>query len=142
MNVYSYGLNNPLSFTDPLGLEATFGDILGAGARGAGKGARGMGGKGGWRGAAAAGAIGAAAEIYKECTKDPCPACNPPAGDKFNKVTHWVSHSQDPASGSHGCAQSTGSPVHWHYSVNDQNPTTCQCFKREHVFGGCGVAPP
>lgn len=70
-----------------------------------------------------------------------CPACSPPAGEKFNKVTHWTSHSQDPNNGSHGCAQKTGSPVHWHYSVNRQNPVTCQCFTAEHVFGGCGAAP-
>lgn len=70
-----------------------------------------------------------------------CPPCNPPAGEKFNKVTHYESHSRDPDKGSHGCEKLTGSPVHWHYSVNNQNAKTCQCFTQPHVFGGCGVAP-
>jgi RHS repeat-associated protein len=71
----------------------------------------------------------------------PCPPCSPPAGEKFNKVTHYISHSQDADKGSHGCQQLTGSPVHWHYSVNHQNAKTCQCFTEQHAFGGCGVAP-
>lgn len=75
--------------------------------------------------------------------EDACPPCNPPAGVKFNFVTHYESHSKAEGGekGSHGCEEKTGSPVHWHYSVNNQNPKTCQCFLRGHVFGGCGVAP-
>lgn len=66
--------------------------------------------------------------------------CNPPAGVKFNKVTHYESHSEDPLKGTHGCMASTGSPIHWHYSVNHQSPNG-RCFLAKHVFGGCGVAP-
>ena len=80
--------------------------------------------------------------LMEMCASQTCPACSPPAGEKFNKVTHWASHSRDPNSGSHGCELQTGSPVHWHYSVNRQNPKTCQCFTAEHEFGGCGIAPP
>ena len=74
MNLYGYANQNSVMFTDPLGLEATLGDIIRAGARGGASGARAGAGKGGWPIAAAAAIVGAAAEIYKECTKDdPCP---------------------------------------------------------------------
>lgn len=67
--------------------------------------------------------------------------CNPPAGVKFNKVTHYESHSTDPLKGTHGCMEKTGSPIHWHYSVNHQS-SNGKCFLEKHAFGGCGVAPP
>jgi len=69
--------------------------------------------------------------------------CNPPAGVKFNKVTHYDRHGRDPDPniGSHGCMAKTGSPVHWHYSVNHQLPDG-RCVVQKHAFGGCGVAPP
>ena len=67
--------------------------------------------------------------------------CNPPAGVKFNKVTHYDSHSTDPLKGTHGCMAKTGSPIHWHYSVNHQS-SNGKCFLEKHAFGGCGVAPP
>lgn len=68
--------------------------------------------------------------------------CEPPAGVKFNKVTHFERHGRDPDinKGSHGCMAITGSPVHWHYSVNHQLPDG-RCFLEKHAFGGCGVAP-
>lgn len=68
--------------------------------------------------------------------------CNPPAGVKFNKVTHYDRHGRDPNPniGSHGCMAKTGSPVHWHYSVNHQLPDG-RCVVQKHAFGGCGVAP-
>lgn len=70
------------------------------------------------------------------------PECEPPAGVKFNKVTHYEKHGRnpDPNVGSHGCMAKTGSPVHWHYDVNDQLPDG-RCITRKHIFGGCGVAP-
>jgi RHS repeat-associated protein len=70
-----------------------------------------------------------------------CPPCNPPAGEKFNKVTHFSSHSQSPDKGSHGCEQLTGSPVHWHYDTYNQD-SLCNCHLARHKLGGCGVAPP
>ncbi|WP_312049231.1 hypothetical protein [Acinetobacter courvalinii] len=68
--------------------------------------------------------------------------CEPPAGVKFNKVTHFERHGRDPDInvGSHGCMAKTGSPVHWHYDVNHQLPDG-RCFLKGHNFGGCGVAP-
>ena len=79
--------------------------------------------------------------LIEECTKEKeCEPCKPPAGQKFNKVTHYTSHSQDPNKGTHGCMQKTGSPVHWHYDVMNQN-SKCDCFHQKHLFGGCGVAP-
>ncbi|OEC84800.1 hypothetical protein [Acinetobacter sp. YK3] len=68
--------------------------------------------------------------------------CDPPAGVKFNKVTHFERHGRDPDInvGSHGCMAKTGSPVHWHYDVNHQLPDG-RCFLKGHNFGGCGVAP-
>jgi RHS repeat-associated protein len=68
--------------------------------------------------------------------------CDPPEGVKFNKVTHYSKHgrSLDPNNGSHGCMAKTGSPIHWHYDVNDKAPNG-KCHTRKHVFGGCGVAP-
>lgn len=83
----------------------------------------------------------AVSNVIEWCKKPDCPPCSPPAGKKFNKVTHWTSHSPDPNKGTHGCQQKTGSPVHWHYSVNHQNPLTCQCNLQQHAFGGCGQAP-
>lgn len=67
--------------------------------------------------------------------------CDPPAGVKFNKVTHFERHGRDPDpnAGSHGCMEKTGSPVHWHYDVNNQLPDG-RCIIRGHIFGGCGVA--
>lgn len=79
--------------------------------------------------------------LIDDCTKEKeCEPCKPPAGQKFNKVTHYTSHSQDPNKGTHGCMQKTGSPVHWHYDVMNQN-SKCDCFHQKHLFGGCGVAP-
>ncbi len=83
----------------------------------------------------------AVSTVIEQCKNLPCPPCNPPAGIKFNKVTHWTSHSPDPNKGTHGCQQKTKSPIHWHYSVNHQNPLTCQCNLQQHAFGGCGQAP-
>ena len=152
LNIYSYANQNPLSFTDPAGLQAGAGAFPGASPvpspaahpvfqRGTPANDAFVSSTTQILNAVSNAMHNAVDAVKTMCQTNTCPACNPPAGERFNKVTHWVSHSQDPASGSHGCAQSTGSPVHWHYSVNDQNPTTCQCFKREHVFGGCGVAP-
>ena len=68
--------------------------------------------------------------------------CNPPAGVKFNKVTHYDKHGrdQDPNAGSHGGMAKTGSPIHWNYSVNHQLPDG-RCVIEKHAFDGCGVAP-
>lgn len=33
----------------------------------------------------------------------------------------------------------TGSPIHWHYDVNNQLPDG-RCIVKAHNFGGCGVA--
>ncbi|WP_151980300.1 hypothetical protein [Acinetobacter guerrae] len=70
------------------------------------------------------------------------PECDPPAGVKFNKVTHYEKHGRDPDpnAGSHGCMAKTGSPIHWHYDVNNQLPDG-RCILKGHNFGGCGVAP-
>lgn len=70
------------------------------------------------------------------------PGCNPPAGVKFNKITHYERHGRnpDPNAGSHGCMEKTGSPVHWHYSVNHQLPDG-SCRLQRHADGGCGEAP-
>lgn len=78
-----------------------------------------------------------------KCEEKTCPPCNPPAGEKFNKVTHYGKHERDPdpLKGSHGCMAKTGSSIHWHYDVNNQNPKTCECNHAKHEFGGCGVAP-
>ncbi|CAI3126932.1 hypothetical protein MWMV18_MWMV18_00648 [Acinetobacter calcoaceticus] len=67
--------------------------------------------------------------------------CNPPAGVKFNKVTHYERHGRNPDInvGSHGCMAKTGSPIHWHYDVNNQLPDG-RCIVKAHNFGGCGVA--
>lgn len=78
--------------------------------------------------------------IENELEENKNNTCNPPAGVKFNKVTHYESHSEDPLKGTHGCMALTGSPIHWHYSVNNQRPDG-RCFLAKHVFGGCGVAP-
>ena len=67
--------------------------------------------------------------------KTKCPPCNPPAGVKFDFQTH-TTHDHG------GCLGSTGSKVHWHYSVNNQRPyPDCTCFTIKHAFGGCGPAP-
>lgn len=67
--------------------------------------------------------------------------CEPPAGVKFNKVTHYERHGRNPDInvGSHGCMAKTGSPIHWHYDVNNQLPDG-RCIVKAHNFGGCGVA--
>lgn len=71
---------------------------------------------------------------------DNCPPCTPPAGEKYNIEVHTERHEgRGLTDGAHGCMALTGSPVHWHYDVNNQNPVTCECYPREHVFGGCGV---
>lgn len=67
--MYTYGLNNPLTYTDPLGLEVTLGDILGAGARGAARGGA-RGSRGGLPGAIAGAVIGAGAAVYDACKDD------------------------------------------------------------------------
>jgi len=69
------------------------------------------------------------------------PECDPPAGVKFDKVTHYEKHGRnpDPNIGTHGCMAKTGSPVHWHYHVNNQLPDG-RCI-RGRYFGGCGEAP-
>ncbi|MEG0032270.1 hypothetical protein [Acinetobacter sp.] len=87
-------------------------------------------------------------EANKDTACDPSkdlncpPECNPPAGVKFNKVTHYEEHSKDLSTGSrsHGCFEKTGSPVHWHYPVNNQAPDG-RCYTARHNFGDCGVAP-
>ncbi|WP_421550804.1 RHS repeat-associated core domain-containing protein, partial [Kluyvera intermedia] len=72
--------------------------------------------------------------------KKPCPPCNPPVGEKFNIVVHYEAHpGRGLADGSHGCFEKTGSPVHWHFDVNNQNPKTCECIPRRHQTGGCGM---
>jgi len=84
-----------------------------------------------------------ASEKCDENTNPSCKKeCDPPAGVKFNKVTHFERHGRDPDInvGSHGCMAKTGSPVHWHYEVNHQLPDG-RCFLKGHNFGGCGVAP-
>lgn len=84
-----------------------------------------------------------ASEKCDENTNPSCKKeCDPPAGVKFNKVTHFERHGRDPDInvGSHGCMAKTGSPVHWHYDVNHQLPDG-RCFLKGHNFGGCGVAP-
>lgn len=77
-----------------------------------------------------------------KCQTKQCPPCTPPAGEMFDKVTHYEAHSRDLNKGSHGCMQKTGSPVHWHYKVNHQIPyPSCECKLDKHAFGGCGPAP-
>jgi RHS repeat-associated protein len=72
--------------------------------------------------------------------KEDCPPCEPPAGEKYNIDIHYEAHTgRGLSDGSHGCEILTGSPVHWHYDVNNQNPKTCECHPRKHVFGNCGV---
>ncbi|OBY53897.1 hypothetical protein BBB52_00105 [Aggregatibacter aphrophilus] len=74
-------------------------------------------------------------ESTSRCKTKQCPPCNPPAGVKFNFQTH-TTHDHG------GCLGSTGSKVHWHYSVNNQRPyPDCTCFTTKHAFGGCGPAP-
>ncbi|WP_390889488.1 RHS repeat-associated core domain-containing protein, partial [Lelliottia wanjuensis] len=82
-------------------------------------------------------------KTFSDTEEEECPPCSPPAGEMFNKVTHYEKHGRDPdpLEGSHGCMAKTGSPVHWHYDVNRQIPKTCECKHAKHVFGGCGVAP-
>lgn len=71
-----------------------------------------------------------------------CPPCNPPAGEKFNIDIHYEAHTgRGLKDGTHGCLEKTGSPVHWHYDVYDQNPNNCDCIPRRHKFGGCGMPP-
>lgn len=69
LSLYVYGKNNPLGYTDPLGLEATLGQVLGAAGRGAfSGGARGS--RAGAYGALAGALIGAGAAVYAVCTDD------------------------------------------------------------------------
>jgi uncharacterized protein RhaS with RHS repeats len=138
INTYAYVEGNPLKYIDPSG-QSSIGGVFVSGAT-----------------FLIAGALVCSAthcidqatkavidnvrQFIDDCTKDDDKKkCDPPAGEKFNKVTHYVSHSSDPNKGSHGCMAKTGSPVHWHYDVNDQTPDG-KCFTRRHVFGGCGVA--
>ncbi len=66
------------------------------------------------------------------CKEQSCPPCNPPAGTKFNKTTHY-DHD-------HGnCKVKTGMQTHWHYQVYHQD-SSCNCYLQKHAFGGCGVA--
>ena len=75
-----------------------------------------------------------------ESKEDECPPCTPPAGEKYNIDVHIERHEgRGLADGAHGCMFSTGSPVHWHYDVHNQNPKTCKCYPQKHVFGGCGL---
>ena len=126
INGYAYLRSNPLTFSDPYGLQALLMPPIPR-----------------WPLVDDPIFDPANAPIFgpKKC-QDSCPPCVPPEGEKFNKVTHHFSHSRDPEKGTHGCQQRTGSPVHWHYSVNRQNKATCQCITQKHAFGGCGPAPP
>lgn len=73
--------------------------------------------------------------------EDECPPCAPPAGEKYNIEIHTERHEgRGLADGAHGCMVLTGSPVHWHYDVNNQNPKTCKCYPQNHEFGGCGLS--
>jgi len=58
---------------------------------------------------------------------------------KFNIDVHGEAHDgRGLDDGTHGCLAKTGSPIHWHYDENNQNPKTCKCFTKKHNFGGCG----
>ena len=129
-NLYQYPLN-PIMDTDPLGLWAFAIPAIAEGIN--------------WLlvgSAAAGGAVlatpsdsqqsKAKTESLTKCEEKACPPCNLPAGLQFNKTTHYGS-----------CQVRTGSPVHWHYQVNNQESyPSCKCHLQKHAFGGCGVAPP
>ena len=79
-------------------------------------------------------------ETFSDSEEEECPPCIPPAGEKYNIEVHTEKHEgRGLADGAHGCVALTGSPVHWHYDVNNQPPKTCKCFPQKHVFGGCGL---
>lgn len=79
-------------------------------------------------------------KTFSNSEEDECPPCAPPAGEKYNIEIHTEKHEgRGLADGAHGCMVLTGSPVHWHYDINNQNPKTCKCYPQTHVFGGCGL---
>lgn len=77
---------------------------------------------------------------FNNSEEEKCPPCTPPAGEKYN-INVYLERHEDRGllDGAHGCMVLTGSPKHWHYDVNNQNPKTCQCYPQKHVFGGCGL---
>ncbi|QLR76102.1 hypothetical protein HV336_04015 [Citrobacter freundii] len=79
-------------------------------------------------------------KTFSNSEEDECPPCAPPAGEKYNIKIHTEKHEgRGLADRAHGCMVLTGSPMHWHYDVNNQNPKTCKCYPQTHVFGGCGL---
>lgn len=133
-NRWTYVDGNPVAFTDPTGESSL---LMGLGIGALGVGAVLMSPPAQSKAAVKALSDGLN-KLIEACKPDD--ECDPPAGVKFNKVTHYASHSDNPEKGSHGCMAKTGSPVHWHYDVNDKAPNG-KCYTRKHVFGGCGVAP-
>jgi hypothetical protein len=64
-----------------------------------------------------------------------CGKCNPcPILGRFNVKVEW---GHDHA----GCLKRTGSKLHWHFDTYNQNPDTCFCHLKTHIFGGCGYPP-
>jgi RHS repeat-associated protein len=139
LNTYGYVGGNPINYVDPTG-ENSIAAGIGIGGAIAGP-----------PGAVVGGVVGvgiAVAGYYyfesddvdntEQCDDEE--ECDPAEGVKFNKVTHYQSHSSDPNKGSHGCMAKTGSPIHWHYDVNNKAPNG-KCYTARHKFGDCGVAP-
>ncbi len=59
-------------------------------------------------------------KTFSNSEEDECPLYAPPAGEKYNIEIHAEKHEgRDLADGAHGCMVLTGSPVHWHYDINN-----------------------
>lgn len=132
LNVYEYARSNPLTYTDPLGLEATLGDIFGAGARGAARGGA-KGGRGGLPGVIAGAVIGAGAAIYEACKDDSCPPCKTMSGKIVPVGTIAYRPLDTPSKPEHGIV----GPHYNVYKANQIPAPNCDCF-----WQSIGAVPP
>ena len=134
INPYLYANANPLSYTDPLGLNPGVGCLAGAWAGplgcgvGAGIGTAIMGG------VALAAILSTPGDTTKpeQCTDKPCPPCKTVSGKIVPVGTIGYRPMDTPSRPQHGI---TG--AHFNIYKANQNPNSCQCF-----WQSVGAVPP